>query len=109
MDAIVRGPKREVYDSVTVIIEVKGCWNRELNEAMRTQLVDKYLKDNRCEHGLYLVGWFNCNKWDDNDYKKRDSPQCGIEEAQKQFDAQAAELSQGGVRIKALVIDTALR
>ncbi|BCV22765.1 NACHT domain-containing protein [Moorella sp. Hama-1] len=109
VDAFVRGPHGEVFDSVTVIIEVKGCWNPHLNNAMKTQLVDRYLKDKRCRHGLYLVGWFNCAQWDDADYRKRHSPKINIGEARRQFEAQARELSQQGVRIKAFVLDTALR
>lgn len=109
VDAVVRGSHGEVYDSVTAIIEVKGCWNLELDHAMKTQLVDRYLKDNRCQHGLYLVGWFNCDQWDDEDYKKKRAPKLSIDEVQKKFDTQAAELSQQGIRIKALVVNTALR
>lgn len=108
VDAIVRGPQREMYDSVTAIIEVKGCWNSALNQAMETQLVHRYLKDNRCQHGLYLVGWFNCDQWDDKDYRKRQAPRIGIYKVQKQFDAQATELSGQDMQIKALVINTAL-
>ena len=110
VDAVVRGPNGEIYDSVTVIIEVKGCWHQGLNQAMKTQLVDRYLKDNRCQHGLYLVGWFNCDEWDNDDYrKKRQAPKLSIDEAQTRFGTQAAELSQQGMRIRALVMNTALR
>ena len=109
VDAVTRIPNGEVYDSVTVIIEAKGCWHQELNDAMKTQLVNRYLKDNQCQHGLYLIGWFNCNQWDDNDYRKKQTPKLSIDEAQKKFDAQANELSQQGMLIKAFVLNTALR
>jgi predicted NACHT family NTPase len=108
VDAVIRDPRKEVYDSVTAIIEVKGCWNPELNREMETQLMDRYLKDNRCQYGLYLVGWFNCGKWDDTDYRKQRAPKLSKDEAQEQFDAQAVQLSQQGMRIKALVVNTAL-
>ncbi len=112
VDAVVRGSNGKIYDSVSVIIEVKGCWytkDNVLDTAMRTQLVDRYLRDNRCQHGLYLVGWFNCDQWDDDDYRKKGCPKCSIGEAQKEFDAQADKLSQQGTRIKAFVMNTALR
>lgn len=109
VDAIVRGSNRKIYDSASVIIEVKGCWHKELNTAMKTQLVDRYLMDNPCQHGMYLVGWFNCDQWDDDDYRKKGCPKYSIDKARKQFDAQAAELSQQGTRIKAFVMNTALR
>ena len=99
----------EVYDSITVIIEAKGCWHTDLNHAMKTQLADRYLKDNHCQYGLYLVGWFNCAQWDDKDYRKQRSPKIGIDEARIQFDKQAVELSQQSTRIKTFVMNTALR
>lgn len=108
VDAVMRNQCKEVYDSITVIIEVKGCWNQDLKLAMKTQLLDRYLKDNRCQHGLYLVGWFNCDQWNDNDSRKQRSPKISIDEARKQFNTQVSELSQQSARIKAFVINTAL-
>ena len=103
------GQGKDPYDCVTVIIEAKGCWHPDLDRAMETQLLGRYLKDNRCEQGLYLVGWFNCDLWDDTDYRKRRAPKLTPEEAQKKFKAQALELSKQDKLIKALVINTALR
>jgi hypothetical protein len=56
-----------------------------------------------------LVGWFNCGQWDDADSRKRNAPKIGIKEARKQFDAQAKELSQADLEIRAFVMNTALR
>ena len=109
VDAVVRGRGGDVYDSVMAIVEVKGCWNQELAQAMKTQLADRYLQDNRCQHGLYLVGWFNCDQWDNNGYRKSQAPKISTDEAQRQFDAQAAELSQHDLRIKAIILNTTLR
>ena len=71
VDVSVQSSRGKVRDCVSSIIEVKGCWHTDLNTAMKTQLVDRYLRDNRCQHGLYLVGWFNCDQWDDEDYRKK--------------------------------------
>jgi len=108
IDAVMLGSRDGVYDAISAIIEVKGCWNRELFSAMKTQLVEKYLKDNHCQHGLYLVGWYNCDLWDDDDYKKRDAQKLTKDEAQNRFDAQADDLSNQDLKIRALVIDTSL-
>jgi hypothetical protein len=51
--------------SLTLIIEVKGCWNRQVRTAIQTQLVEDYLNKNGWTHGLYVVGWFLGDKWDD--------------------------------------------
>ncbi|GAI34595.1 unnamed protein product, partial [marine sediment metagenome] len=104
VDAISRGTDGKEYDRVTVIIETKGCWNQELDNAMETQLLNRYLKDNHCQYGLYLVGWFNCDQWSNADYRKKRSPRLSNDEAQLRFDAQATDLSQQGTLIKALVI-----
>ena len=111
VDAVVHGPRMDVYDSISIIIEVKGCWNAELEHAMKTQLADRYLKDNRCQHGLYLVGWFHCDQWDDSDNRKKQTQKLNmiIDEAKEKFNAQAQELSLQGLKIKAFVLNTALR
>lgn len=43
VDAIVRTSSGKVYDSVTAIIEAKGCWNSKLDTEMEKQLVCRYL------------------------------------------------------------------
>lgn len=50
--------------SISVIIENKGCWNKELMTAMQSQLYDRYLKLTGEACGIYLVGWFMCGRWD---------------------------------------------
>lgn len=107
VNALVLGAKGNVLDSVTAIIEVKGCRHTELNVAMHTQLKERYLKDNQCRHGLYLVGWYNCPQWDSDDSRK--PPLMTLPEAQNKFDAQARELSQDGVHVSSFVLNTALR
>ena len=109
IDAISKRPSGEEYDRISVVIEVKGCWHEELKQAMKTQLVDRYLKEARCQYGLYLVGWFNCAQWDDSDRRKQQTPKLSSEDTQTQFDAQAAELSRSGITVKAFVMNTALR
>lgn len=109
VDAVSKRPNGEEYDLISVVIEVKGCWHDELNQAMKTQLIDRYLNDARCQHGLYLVGWFNCPQWSKSDYRKREAPRLDIETARKQFTDRARELSQAGIRVNAFVMNTALR
>lgn len=99
---------QDTFDRITVIIEAKGCWHRELETAMGEQLLGRYMKENRCDHGLYLVGWFCSDKWDDEDYRKQDAPQCSLEEAQRRLNDQATQLSKGNVRIQAFVLDVTI-
>jgi hypothetical protein len=109
VDAVVKKPNGELYDCITVIIEVKGCWHKDLNSAMEEQLVQRYLQDNSSKYGLYLVGWFNCNQWDDKDSRKKQAPKISIDQAREQFDRQAEQLSSPPNVVRACVLNTALR
>jgi hypothetical protein len=53
---------QEISD-LTVIIEVKGCWNIGVRTALKSQLVEDYLQKNGWTHGIYVVGWFVCDRW----------------------------------------------
>lgn len=107
VDAVTSGARPRLYERVYVIIEVKGNWNDELLTAMRKQLRDRYLRDNRCQNGLYLVGWFSCAKWDDEDPRKKKCPELSLDEAKNLFAGQAVELSNG-CTLKSYVLDVSL-
>ena len=111
VDAVVLEGSGKIYDSVTVIIECKGCWNPELHNAMRDQLVGRYLKDNHCQHGLYLVGWFNCAKWSGRDGRRKQAFRLcpNIDDARQKLTAAAADLSKDSIRVKSVVLDASLR
>jgi len=69
------------FETLTAIIEVKGCWNPELAHAMQTQLVDRYLRGWDCRYGIYVVGWFACDQWDSADTRKRATPKISVVDA----------------------------
>jgi hypothetical protein len=48
---------------ITVVVEVKGCWNPAVKEDIEKQLVQKYLLPHSWTHGIYVVGWFICDAW----------------------------------------------
>lgn len=107
--AIVPGLTDNSFNQVQVIIEVKGCWHRELKTAMKTQLVDRYLKDNQCQHGIYLVGWFVCDRWDKTDSRVSTVRFGSLDGTRDFLERQAKDLSQGGLSIRSAVINAALR
>jgi hypothetical protein len=76
--------------------------------AMETQLANRYLKDNPCPFGIYLVGWFICDQWDRKDYRRGGTPKLTIGEAQAHFDKQAADLTNNSREIRAFVLNAAL-
>lgn len=57
-------PNPKTNSAVTVVIEVKGCWHPKVKSAIETQLVGDYLEKNGLTHGIYLVGWYVCDRWD---------------------------------------------
>jgi hypothetical protein len=109
IDAVARNAREEIDEQLSLIIEVKGCWNQYLMSAMQTQLVDRYLRDNHHRHGLYLIGWFNCDVWDgQEDDRKRRASRMPIEEVQRLLDEQAESLLSRAT-IKVMILNAAIR
>lgn len=103
-------PSRHGRDAnvVSVIVETKGCWNRGLRTDMKTQLVDRYLNENPCQHGVYLVGWYKCPVWEESgDYRYQDTPPCEMADIRQELEKQAAELSND-IKVRALVLDVTI-
>lgn len=109
VDAVVRNLGSEEYGSVTAIIEAKGNWYRQLFREMEAQLAGRYLRDNHCQYGLYLVGWFSCPQWDAEDRRQKTAIGRDLGKTRKQLDVRASKLSGQGLQVKPLVINTALR
>jgi predicted NACHT family NTPase len=107
VDALVRG-QAEQFDKVSIVIETKGCWHRELRDAIETQLVNRYLKESACRHGLYLVGWFSSPKWNDADHRKRAVKRLSLPELQEALTTKARTLCTGGVQVQAHILNVAL-
>lgn len=63
--------RRGADDVLRLVIEVKGCWNDELLTAPASQLRDNYMKAVRASTGIYLVMWFYCDRWSNDDGRKR--------------------------------------
>jgi hypothetical protein len=109
VSAAVKAPGEDEYSNVTVVIEVKGCWNKCLWVAMKSQLVQKYLDQKSRRHGLYLVGWYDSNSWADSSPKRAAALRLmkgfSVAQAQEEFDKQAAELCNDTLVLRALVLD----
>lgn len=94
-------------DIVTVVIEVKGCWNKNLFEDIRNQLRERYLKG-VTKYGLYLVCWFAAEKWDPEDDRKRRCDGWTKKELMSRLQEKADQLSGSDLRIKVYVLDCSL-
>ena len=75
---------------------------------MKTQLLDRYLKENTCRFGLYLIGWFNCSQWDPKDTRYKKAAQYSLGEAKTKFENQAAALSTEDILLKSYILDVTL-
>jgi hypothetical protein len=104
VDALRRSEVGLAQEPLTAVIETKGCWNRELFFALEHQLHREYLVRLRAPVGIYLVAWFDKGKWDPNDHRRRETPNCTIEEAQARLDDQAAAIPSGYL-VRAIVLD----
>lgn len=54
---------------LSVVIELKCSWNKEVATGMEQQLLNRYLRGLPC--GIYVVAHFNCASWSDSDYRKK--------------------------------------
>ena len=100
----------EPGDLLTAIIETKGCWHPKLEQAMETQLVNKYLRDSCCGStcGLYLVGFYGCPKWDSTDRRKAACAAYSLDGLRIQMDAQAAAFRARGLLLRSFLLNVAL-
>ena len=69
------------FDTLRVVIEVKGCWHDAVLTGLTEQLVNGYLRVHGWRCGIYLVGWFVCPQWDSPKNNLRsDNSQAAAEE-----------------------------
>jgi hypothetical protein len=104
IDALRRSSAGVVYDRLTGVVETKGCWNSGLFTALNEQLYREYMVRLQAPVGVYLVGWFDREKWDPEDSRLRNVPDCTLFEAQARLDEQAAAIPAGFI-VKAVVLD----
>lgn len=110
VNAVTQAASGDSYNSITVIIECKGSWNPELHTAIGDQLVGRYLQDNHCQHGLYLVGWFNCIAWSEQDGRRKQAEKLcpAIDSTRQKLATSSADLSKGSIRVRSVVLDASL-
>lgn len=100
------------HNMATTLIEVKGCWHPELRASIKEQLADLYLNpDNGYKYGIYLIGWYWCEKWDSEDKKSKinnirvENRFNNIGEMTTFFEQQSVTLSDNKKQIKSMIFD----
>jgi hypothetical protein len=107
VSAVTSNSKRRL---ISLIIEVKGCWHRELKTAIDTQLSMRYLKDNDAHFGIYLAVWFLCDEWDSREGgRKRNTPQHTLAGIRAFLEDQANAVNANTQsKIRAFVLDATI-
>jgi hypothetical protein len=90
--------------NIKAIIEVKGCWHDEVKSAMETQLLNTYLVDTDCRHGIYVVFWFVCPAWSAKDKRKKRVAFKSAAAMRQFLVDQAVKLSSGDRELKSVVL-----
>lgn len=95
---------------ITLIIEVKGCWNPGVRTSLDSQLAQRYLKNKRSPYGIYLVVWFTCAQWDEGDAKRKAlASRDSLEDLRAFLEAEARRVStNNAICIKSFVLDATL-
>lgn len=85
----------------SLCLEVKGSWNPSAPAAMKEQLVDKYMGAGGADAGIYLVGWFDSEKYP----QQRNMWKNNREEANRDLGVQVQELHQQEPLLAELIIN----
>jgi hypothetical protein len=96
-------------DTLKITIEIKGCFHRDVQTAMRNQLVEQYLAPTGEHHGIYLVFWFDPAQWDPGDDGRRRSAAITIEDLTAILQQQADDLAAEGWHIQPVIIDASIK
>lgn len=105
INAVTRRTGASVYDNFKLVIEVKGCWNRDLKTAIEKQLFKRYLKDNSAACGIYLVGWFPKAGWTNTDSRKRAVSFSSSKSLEDYLDAECARLTTDAKLVRSFVLN----
>jgi hypothetical protein len=106
VDAVSRSGTNQ-HDRITLVCEVKGCWNEELMTSMKTQLHERYLLQSGIRRGIYIVVYCDGPRWVASTRNKRHRAPIShtLAEIRDQLDKQAHDLSTDGFHISAVVLD----
>jgi hypothetical protein len=103
--AFIRSGNSSEVTAIRIIVEVKCCWNPQVDRAMEDQLVDRYLKNSGCSHGIYVVAWFLCDQWNKKDSRRLATRKISAADKRIEYANQAKSLSVDGFCVESFVFD----
>lgn len=93
------------FATISLPIEVKGAWHRELCTAMESQLVARYMTDLHVSHGCYVVLWPDVQSWDSRDARRCVVAKRDRDDVLEALDAQARRSRDKGVFVEVIHLD----
>lgn len=100
VDAVVDGVR------LTVPIEVKGSWHKDVETALDDQLVDDYMADIG-PHGIYLVLWPDLASWSDGGSRRQRAARVDPEVVMGRLEDNARTLGELGLDVRVVGLDLA--
>ncbi|MGF0244783.1 NACHT domain-containing protein [Rhodococcus erythropolis] len=101
---------RSIPGEIVVIIgEVKGCWNKDIETSIQSQLVERYMADLHTSVGIYIAVWFDLDSWTITDRRRRNAAKYATAEGlRKVLEAKAADQKRAGNNVAVVVLDASL-
>ncbi|MFT4037635.1 MAG: hypothetical protein QM692_05595 [Thermomicrobiales bacterium] len=94
---------------LSVVIEVKGAWHKDVKTSIATQLADRYLRQGQASNGIYVVSWFNCEPWDKKDLRRQKAKCTMREQLRLDLEKSAAFLTDEKRRVEVVLLDGSLQ
>jgi len=91
---------------LTVPIEVKGSWHKDVETALESQLVDDYMADIG-PHGIYLVLWPDLVSWSVGGSRRKRAARVNRDEVMCRLEAAARTLGERGLDVRVFGLDLA--
>lgn len=91
--------------TISLAIEVKGAWNRQLLSSLRSQLVDRYMRDLNIHRGVYLVVWPDLASWTSTDGDRTTVERRPREQTHRALVADATTVAVDGYDVAVVALD----
>ncbi len=89
---------------ISVFVEVKGIWHKDVETSIEHQLADRYLTGARSLTGIYLVAAFASEHWADGDSRREKARRHDPGQLRQYLEVEAEHLSTDGKTVHIRVV-----
>ncbi|WP_156757424.1 hypothetical protein [Actinokineospora pegani] len=94
IDVIGKPLARSHGEHLTIPIELKGPWHRDVLTSQEEQLADQYMTDTRTADGIYIVAWYRLDHWTAKDSRRPiASKHVSAQDLKSKLHAQATQIA----------------